>query len=1120
MFSTIPFAGIADSSQNDQSSPTSVSSGIHDPSFGHAAPDHSSCAIDIPISNGFLGGDSYHVKSELGESSPFSCEPYNPLVFSGFSSLSASLKKVMGDNFPLASSYPSLSSYFGFTRKEPNGHVESPTSLSASSDAVAIKDCLDDTKSPDEGENQSLLTSSEVLPESVEDAHGSDPKEKKMLIDTQSILVLMSRRNALGNVCEQSHFSRITFYKNFDVPIGKFLQDKILNRRSQCTACGGLPEAHFYYYAHHNEQLTIRVKGLPNDKQLPGEGQGKLWMWSRCGKCKPFNGSTRSTKRVLMSTAARCLSFGKFLELSFSHHSSFARLANCGHSLQRDFVYFFGLGPVVAMFRYSPVTTYTISMPPRKLEFSTSIRSEWFAKEIKEVYTKGMLLFAEVGGTLKKIGPQFAGSVLHQIDSPKAFSDIEEMLKQESHDFELSIQNVAKNENPGQNAYKMLCLNRLLWELLLESFIWDRRLHYLLSADPPKAAAVSSGKAAQQPESNMDGAAGRGNGGTDLGANDFSVREVPIKEPLEVEKEFSVKDIPIESPIREHEQDPSKVITASEDLHGAMADNLSYQQISSDQNLLSRSDILSYDHSGKAENQSSPDHSNVDRTIQNSMGLLKPSFVSFRGNRGLTSQSSLFSTRQSVNGWFWKPFAEIKELYMNELLRGYSPRFEFVGSQTSEYLVTTHQLISEEGSRLHIPFANDNYILSDYEGELSSIIACALALLNDQPAMTDLITDDSRSDSWVASKAAENMQNPIRVPSSTCSLSSNGWLDSDSVHSMRSTFSAESRLSSFDGLDSPLPSENFKAEVSLGVTKSLVKGKYSVVCLYANEFRDLRSLCCLSEVDFIASLSRCRNWDAKGGKSKSIFAKTLDDRFIIKEIKKAELYSFEKFAPHYFKHMKQSFESGNQTCLAKIFGIYQVTLRQNKSGKEARHDLMVMENLTFCRNITRQYDLKGALHDRFNSATDGAGVVLLDQNFVKDMNSSPLYVSNNAKKLLQRAVWNDTSFLNSINVMDYSLLVVVDQQKQELVCGIIDFLRQYTWDKQLETWVKSSLYLPKNQSPTVISPKEYKKRFRKFMSAYFLCVPDNWCSQGSTDSCEICTTNDDSSNSESRCEGT
>lgn len=73
---------------------------------------------------------------------------------------------------------------------------------------------------------------------------------------------------------------------------------------------------------------------------------------------------------------------------------------------------------------------------------------------------------------------------------------------------------------------------------------------------------------------------------------------------------------------------------------------------------------------------------------------------------------------------------------------------------------------------------------------------------------------------------------------------------------------------------------------------------------------------------------------------------------------------------------------------------------------------MVMENLNFGRKITRQYDLKGALHARHTAAADSSGDVLLDQNFVDDMNSSPLYISNKAKRLLQRAVWNDTAFLN------------------------------------------------------------------------------------------------------------
>lgn len=88
-----------------------------------------------------------------------------------------------------------------------------------------------------------------------------------------------------------------------------------------------------------------------------------------------------------------------------------------------------------------------------------------------------------------------------------------------------------------------------------------------------------------------------------------------------------------------------------------------------------------------------------------------------------------------------------------------------------------------------------------------------------------------------------------------------------------------------------------------------------------------------------------------------------------------------------------------------------MTIRPTKSGKEIEHDLMVMENLSFGHNITRQYDLKGALHARFNSAVDGSGDVLLNQNFVNDMNASPLYVGTKSKHFLQRAIWNDTTFL-------------------------------------------------------------------------------------------------------------
>ncbi len=39
-----------------------------------------------------------------------------------------------------------------------------------------------------------------------------------------------------------------------------------------------------------------------------------------------------------------------------------------------------------------------------------------------------------------------------------------------------------------------------------------------------------------------------------------------------------------------------------------------------------------------------------------------------------------------------------------------------------------------------------------------------------------------------------------------------------------------------------------------------------------------------------------------------------------------EKASFLDFAPSYFEHMAKSFLSGRKTCLAKLLGVYSVTL--------------------------------------------------------------------------------------------------------------------------------------------------------------------------------------------------
>jgi hypothetical protein len=45
----------------------------------------------------------------------------------------------------------------------------------------------------------------------------------------------------------------------------------------------------------------------------------------------------------------------------------------------------FRLGNMVAMFKYSSVTTYTVSVPPQKLEFSGAMKQECLLKETENV---------------------------------------------------------------------------------------------------------------------------------------------------------------------------------------------------------------------------------------------------------------------------------------------------------------------------------------------------------------------------------------------------------------------------------------------------------------------------------------------------------------------------------------------------------------------------------------------------------------------------------------------------------------------------------------------------------------------------------------------------------------
>lgn len=256
---------------------------------------------------------------------------------------------------------------------------------------------------------------------------------------------------------------------------------------------------------------------------------------------------------------------------------------------------------------------------------------------------------------------------------------------------------------------------------------------------------------------------------------------------------------------------------------------------------------------------------------------------------------------------------------------------------------------------------------------------------------------------------------------------------------------------------------------------------------YAQSFDALRRKCGVAD-RFVESLSRCSKWDSKGGKSKSIFLKTLDDRFILKSLSTIEVQAFFRFGPNYFAFTHQNLFKSLPSVIAKMFGLFQVQIK-TPTGRDFDWYMLVMENLFYDREPNRRYDLKGSMRNRKIQSTGERDEVLLDENLVDIIYSeTPIFVREHTKKLLKASVWNDTLFLSQNNVMDYSLMAGFDDTNREIIVGIIDCIRTYTWDKKLESWIKDR---GKNK-PTITSPKDYRNRFRIAMEKYILQAPNCW----------------------------
>ncbi|SCV71037.1 BQ2448_3799 [Microbotryum intermedium] len=275
---------------------------------------------------------------------------------------------------------------------------------------------------------------------------------------------------------------------------------------------------------------------------------------------------------------------------------------------------------------------------------------------------------------------------------------------------------------------------------------------------------------------------------------------------------------------------------------------------------------------------------------------------------------------------------------------------------------------------------------------------------------------------------------------------------------------------------------------------------FRVTAWYAARFRALRARCGLSESlpsqRFVESLSRCSDLRPSGGKSSAGFWITGDRRFMLKELVTAwgvsEREAFLSFCPALLDYLMSPQVA---SLLAKIFGFYTVKVKNHATGEVRKLDLVCMEHLFHSTSITRTFDLKGVASRTAKVTTNDSSTTRKTGWDGDWLTQDRLLIYAHSKTLLREALSNDVKFLSDNGGVDYSLLVGVNDEKKELVIGLIDTLGVFNTLKlvehQVKSGVKKATASDANQV-TVLPPTDYATRFKSAMDAYFISVPDKF----------------------------
>ena len=499
-----------------------------------------------------------------------------------------------------------------------------------------------------------------------------------------------------------------------------------------------------------------------------------------------------------------------------------------------------------------------------------------------------------------------------------------------------------KEARKGQPIIDILEINKLRRQLIFQSYFWDQRLIYAASVGPNRE--VLCGMTVRSKEKlgsvdkladlnlspkpfkcflSLDALPSHSRSNEPLKGNLRLIghQEGPIdhlnQTPLVQEK----KDVDNDPSHRKHRK--ASNVSASDQLDSLESD-FAVRRVHSNMQFPAMEDLLdTLDAKWSGENGPILAEASVSNSLSAAEGTcLSADPEEQSGTDVSKSLSSVLYTRlgdlaEGFSGWVGMPFLDFYSS-MNKVEN--ASKVDALNEYSPVYISLFRELERRGGTRLLLPAGTNDTVIPVYDDEPTSIISYALVVSPDYNSQMleehDKVGDSDDSSLSLAIYDSGNFH-------------LFQYVDDMPLESFKSIGATDDGLLSMSGsrdFDPLTCTKAVHARVSFSGDGPLGKVRYTVTCYYAKHFDALRRTCCPSVLDFIRSLSRCKKWGAQGGKSNVFFAKTLDDRFIIKQVTKTELESFIKFAPEYFKYLSESINTGSPTCLAKILGIYQVLL--------------------------------------------------------------------------------------------------------------------------------------------------------------------------------------------------